>query len=229
MRRAEDAVEMLDRVVPAPDRAASLADVERLNAWFGGYALTLRALARLARRVPTTRALVVADVGGAAGALARRVAAWARRQGRPARVVVLDRDLATLTSARAGAPAGVVFVCADATALPLRAASVDVAVTALTLHHLDPEAAVACLAGMRSAARAGVIVNDLLRARLSLALVWLATRLVARHRFSRHDGPLSVRRAYSPAELAALGARAGLRALRVRAYPLLGRVLAVGE
>jgi SAM-dependent methyltransferase len=229
MRRAAQAVEMLDRPVPARDRAASLADVDRLSAWFGGHALTLRALGRLVRRVPATCPFTVVDVGGGVGGLARRASAWTRREGRRARIVVIDRDVATLAQARDGAPPDVVFVCADATALPLRDASVDVAVTALMLHHLEPEAVVACLAGMRAASRVGVVVNDLLRAPLSLALVWLATRLFARHRFSRHDGPLSVRRAYSPSELGALAARARLGALDVRIYRLLGRLVAVAQ
>jgi hypothetical protein len=60
-------------------------------------------------------------------------------------------------------------------------------------------------------------------------MVWLATRLFARHRYSRHDGPLSVRRAYSPDELRTLGAKAGLHDLDVRAWPAFGRVVAVAE
>jgi hypothetical protein len=106
---------------------------------------------------------------------------------------------------------------------------VDVTVVALTLHHLEPEAAVAMLGEVRAASRVGLVVNDLLRSRLSLALVWLATRLLARHRFSRHDGPLSVRRAYSPGEMRVLGEKAGLHALEVRRYPFLARVVAVAR
>jgi hypothetical protein len=45
------------------------------------------------------------------------------------------------------------------------------------------------------------------------------------HPVSRHDGPVSVRRAYSPGELAALAAQAGGRA-RVRRYAWLGRLVA---
>jgi hypothetical protein len=135
-------------------------------------------------------------------------------------VVVVDR-------APAPDVPGVLRVCADATALPLRPGAADVVVTSLTLHHLEPAAAVRCLAEMRAVARCGIVVNDLLRSRLTLALVWLATRLFCRHRFARFDGPLSVRRAYSPRELAALAQRAGVDGLRIRRYPLLGRLLAI--
>jgi hypothetical protein len=82
---------------------------------------------------------------------------------------------------------------------------------------------------MRATARLGVVINDLLRSRLTLAMVWLATRLFTRHRFARHDGPLSVRRAYSPDELRALATRAGLARLDVRRHPWLGRLVAVAE
>jgi ubiquinone/menaquinone biosynthesis C-methylase UbiE len=223
VRRALDATEILDGPVSPADRDASLADIERLNAWFGGYWLSLRALAVVARAAGDS--LLVVDVGGGRGDFARRIAAWAARRGRRARVVVVDRDFALLARARArraGVP-----VEADARALPLRRRAADVVTTSLTLHHLSPDGAVRTLAEMGAVARGGVVINDLWRSRLTLALVWLATRVLARHRFSRHDGPVSVRRAYSARELEALARRAGLRRVRVRRYRLLGRVLAV--
>src|SRR3989338_2913165 len=66
IRRVAGAMELLDGPVAAADRAASLADIERLSAWFGGYALTLREIRRLAARGPRGRALVVLGVGGGA-------------------------------------------------------------------------------------------------------------------------------------------------------------------
>ena len=62
---------------------------------------------------------------------------------------------------------------------------------------------------------------------LALALVWLATRALRCHPVSRHDGPLSVRRAYSPHEIRGLVEKAGLPAPRVRRYPWLGRLIVV--
>jgi len=220
MKRAERALEHLDAPVLDADREASLADVDRLNAWFGGYGLTLRAISHVLRRRRAPEVLVVVDVGGGRGHFARRLQAWARRRGLHARVIVVDRE------AR-GVEGDALMVCADATALPLRDGAADVVTTALTLHHLEPDAAVRCLAEMRAVARGAVIVNDLWRTRLTLGLVWLATRLFTRHRFSWDDGPLSVRRSYSPAELRQLAEKAGIANLVVRRYPWLGRVIAV--
>ena len=121
----------------------------------------------------------------------------------------------------------ITIVRGDATALPLPADSADVVHAALTLHHLDPDAAVTALAEMARVARGRVVINDLARSRLALVLVWLATRLLTVHPISRHDGPLSVRRSYSRDELRALAERAGARRLTIHEYPVLGRMLAV--
>jgi ubiquinone/menaquinone biosynthesis C-methylase UbiE len=227
MQRAEGALEYLDRPVAPAERDASLADIDRLNAWFGGYALTFRALARVTGRVPPSRRLLVVDVGGGRGDFARRLFRHARQHGRRVHVVVVDRDPDLLDAARRHAPSDISLVRADATALPFREGSADVVTMSLTLHHMEPDAAVTSLREMHAVARVAVIVNDLLRTRLSLVLVWLATRLLARHPISRHDGPLSVRRAYSPGELRALAEKAGLPTPRVERYPGRGRVLAV--
>jgi ubiquinone/menaquinone biosynthesis C-methylase UbiE len=226
MRRAVGARELLDGRVPLGDLLASLADIERLNAWFGGHALSLARVRRAARAVPRDRTLVVVDVGGGGGGFARRVARWARRRRRAVRIVVVDRDEATAAVARqasAGHPE-IHVIRADATALPVGVASADVVHAAL--HHLEPEAAVTALAEMARVTRGRVVINDLARTRVALALVWLATRLLAMHPVSRHDGPLSVRRAYAPAELADLFRKAGLSGVSVQRYPPLARLVA---
>lgn len=224
MRRLEGAREYLDRPLPAAARRATLDDVHRLNHRFGGYRLTLMELDRLGAGEPA-RPLLVADIGGARGDFAARAVAWGRRRGRPVRVIVVDRDAAVLGDRPDDR--AILAVRADATALPFRPGGLDVVTASLTLHHLEPEAAVRGLAEMRAAARLGVIVNDLLRTPVTLLLVWVATRLFTRHPYSRHDGPVSVRRAYAPEEIAALAGRAGLGRPHIRRFPFLGRLVAV--
>jgi ubiquinone/menaquinone biosynthesis C-methylase UbiE len=228
MTRAEGVLEILDHMVPAADRAASLADIDRLNAWFAGHRLTLRALHELvARNGVTPRELVVVDVGAGTPGFARRLLRWARHTQRGARVILVDRDAAAFPAPSAEARA-ITRVVADARALPFRRGAVEIVTMSLTLHHLEREDAVRALAEMGRVARLGLVVNDLLRTRMSILLVWLATRVVARHPISRVDGPLSVRRAYSPDELRDLASRAGLRNARVEQFPVFARVVMTG-
>jgi Methyltransferase domain len=228
--RAAGARELLDGPVPPRDLARSLGDVARLNGVFGGRLVTLRHVRRLLARLPPDRAVTVLDLGTGSADIPRALVRWARRAGRSLRVIALDLDAATLSVARrttAGYPE-ITFVRADALALPFRPGAVDLAISALTLHHLEPAAAAACLAAMDEVARAGLVVNDLTRSRAALVLVWLATRALACGRLSRHDGPLSVKRAYTPDEVRGLCARAGLRQVEIRRYAPLLRYCLVG-
>ncbi|MBM3219136.1 MAG: methyltransferase domain-containing protein [Candidatus Rokubacteria bacterium] len=227
MPREAHRLERLDRPMPPEDLATSLADIERLNAWFGGHRLTLGEVTRRLAGLPRDRRILVLDVGGGRGDFARHLAGWARRERRSLRVLVLDRDGPTAALARrhcADMPE-ITVVQGDATALPFREDSVDVAVSVLTLHHLDPDGATAMLAEMRAAARDALVVNDLLRGRVAWLAVWLTTRCFARHPASRHDGPLSVRRSYSVRELETLAQKARLGRVTIRRVPWLVRTL----
>ncbi len=228
-RRAENTVEMLDGPIPLTDLAGCLADLARLNAIFGGRFLSVRHVKRLMGDVPRDRTLTVLDVGTGGADIPCAIARWARRVGRRIRILAMDRDAATLAVARhvtASYPE-IVQLQGDAQALPVRFGSVDVVISALTLHHLEPAAAVPALAEMDAAARRGIVVNDLMRSRAAYCVVWLATRALTRNPISRHDGPLSVRRAYTPGEVRALCEKAGLFDVRVHRYPPLARQCAV--
>jgi 2-polyprenyl-3-methyl-5-hydroxy-6-metoxy-1,4-benzoquinol methylase len=226
MARAVEARERLDGPLPPEALAATLDDIDFFNAWFGGYALTRSRIRRVEAGLPRGRRLTVIDVGAGRGDFAVDVVRWARRRRRPVRVLVVDAEPAALAIARQRTAAypEIVLVQADAVSLPVRAGAADVAVASLILHHLDRAAAVRCLAEMASAAALGV-VNDLLRSRVALVLAWLSTRMLRLHPVSRHDGPMSVRRAYSAEELAGMATQAGVRA-RIRRYPWLARVVA---
>ena len=229
LARAAGARELGDGPAPFGERARNLAEIARLNGVFGGRLVTLRHVRQLVARLPAARPVTVLDLGTGSADVPRALVRWARRARRPIRVFALDRDSATLAVARdtvEGYPE-IVLVQGDAEALPFRPGAVDVAISALTLHHLEPSAAIAHLRAMDRVARAGIIVNDLVRSRYGWALVWLVTRLLACGRMSRHDGPLSVRRAYTAEEARALCARAGIHGAEVTRYGPLLRFSAV--
>jgi len=229
LRRAEGVLEMLDGPARFADLAESLADIARLNALFGGRLVTLRQVRRLLASTPADRAVTVLDVGTGGADIPMALVRWARRAGRRIRILALDRDPAMLAFARRATATypEIVLLQGDALAMPVRPGSVDLVISALTLHHLEPAAAVPCLEAMDRTARIGLVVNDLVRSRAAYAVVWLATRALTRNRMSRHDGPLSVLRAYTPDEVRALCEKAGLFDVRVLRYPHLARLCAV--
>ena len=229
LERDADAVELIDRPASFEEISGCLDTITRLNGLFGGRWLTLRHVRNLLGALPADRPVTVLDVGAGAADIPVALVRWARRAGRRIRVLALDRDGVTLTYARGYAAAypEITFVQADALALPVAPGSVDVVISAMTLHHLQPEEAVRYLAEIDAASRIGWLVNDLVRGRVAHRLVWAATRVFSRNAMARHDGPLSILRSYTPPEVVALCEKAGLFDVTVAHYPMLFRQCAM--
>src|SRR5260370_11404050 len=193
------------------DMACCMMDIARVNGLFGGRMVTMIHVKRLLAALPADHLITVLDVGTGAGDIPRALVRWARSEGRRIRVVALDRDADTLKIAARVVRdyPEITFLRGDALSLPIRAGSVDLTISAMTLHHLEPDAGVRYLAEMDAAARVGMIVNDLVRTRITHAVVLLVTRVITRLSCSRHDGPLSVRRADTPHSARGRCVRAG--------------------
>jgi SAM-dependent methyltransferase len=216
--RAE-ALEWLDLGHGTPaDVAANLAEMARLNHWLGGLRALTRHLYPRLLQAPPGRCLLDLGAGGADGP--RAIARWGRARGLAPRLVALDWSARNLAAARAGATTadGVALLQADALRLPFDLRRVDFVISTLLLHHFSPPEAQTLLAGAFAAAGRALIVSDLVRGRLPLLAFRLLQPALARHPLTRHDGALSIRRAYTPAELLALAQTAGLPNPRVHVH-----------
>jgi ubiquinone/menaquinone biosynthesis C-methylase UbiE len=199
----------------------SLADLRGVNRWLGGYRVVLHHLARLAARHPRP-AYRVLDVATGSADIPLRVAAWARGKGMRMEIVATDLHPTTLEWARrhAAGDADVRVEAADALELPYEDGAFDFALCSTALHHFDERGQLLRVLGeMDRVTRIGGIVNDLRRSRPALlGANLLAATFWRTHPVTRHDGPLSVRRAFTPAELDDLARAAGLRGARVHTH-----------
>lgn len=199
----------------------NLREMAMLNRLPGGVRDSLRAVAGL---LDGRTDASVLDVGIGSGDFARRLAA--ARPGVQVTGLDLRPEVLSLARRNLADTNGVRLIDGDARALPLPDGGVDVAHASLLVHHLGPVDAVAALREMRRVARRGVVVNDLRRGRVAFAMTAATVLALARGHYTRHDGVLSARRAYTIAELDDLAAAAGLRVVS-RTPAVLPRVTTV--
>lgn len=217
MERLSGVDELLDG--PLDDQGVlvgNLRDLRRTNRWLGGVRISAAAIDALA---PGRSAISILDVGTGGADIPLALIERGRAAGRIVTVTGIDSRpevlaAAALADPRVTATGELALRVGDARSLPYPDGAFDIAHASLVLHHLEPAAARDVLTEMARVARLGVVVNDLSRSRLSWAGAWLASHVLTRNRFTRHDAPLSVRRAYTTAELTALLATAGLRVER---------------
>jgi ubiquinone/menaquinone biosynthesis C-methylase UbiE len=215
--RRSDVAERLDTAGADDEQVAgALDDLARINKLLLGTRLTYAGVRDLCARLPPGAPLSLLDVGCGGGELTASVADLAARSGRPVSAVAVDRNPAIVAHARRRFGSRLDVRQGDILGLELADDSFDVAMCSLLLHHLEPEQAVRALHELGRVARVGVVVNDLVRSRIGLAGAHVLVRLLTRNPITRNDAVLSVRRAYTRAELLDLVAAAGLRPLKVR-------------
>jgi SAM-dependent methyltransferase len=188
-----------------------LRDLARVNVLSLGYRPTLAFLEGLRRsgRIGPARPVEILDAGSGYGDLLRAVDRWGARHGLDLRLTGVDLNS---WSARAAAEATlpgrpIRWVTGDIFGQDRPA---DVVVSSLFTHHLDDALLVRFLRWMEDRARLGWFINDLHRHPIPAVGFGPLAAILRFHRFVRHDGPVSFRRAFVPGDWHRLLREAGV-------------------
>jgi ubiquinone/menaquinone biosynthesis C-methylase UbiE len=202
------------------DITASLADLRRVNRWFGGIHTSVQLVTQAARSLPCSR-ISLLDVAAGSGDIALALQRQLSRRNLHLEITILDRLLSHLQNAPR--PVGndgwlrpPRLIAGDALALPFRDSCFDLVACALFAHHLEPDELILFVNEALRVSRAAVLINDLRRNVFSLALVYAGLPLF-RGRMSWHDGLASVRRAYTMPEMREILSQT--RAARIQMFP----------
>ena len=208
--------ELLDASNDTPQEIeCSLRSIGRVNRRFGGDSLHARLLGRALASAPHPHKPHILEV--ASGHAAVLQGALRRLRAR-VEVTLLDRRSHHLPDVREWPTEWTPrLVRGDALALPFANASADIVSCCLFLHHLEPPGVMRFLAEATRVARLAVVINDLERTAIHYRLARMYSHFDP-SRLSRHDGPVSVRRAYTFRELAGMLAASGFRFSLERAY-----------
>jgi ubiquinone/menaquinone biosynthesis C-methylase UbiE len=186
--------ELLDHDLGTPaEIAGSLADLRHISRWFGGTRTTVSLLRRVARE-HGGRQLSMLEVGAAAGDLPLAAQRTLAREGVALHVTLLDRISSHLPTN------GTTSIAGDALHLPFRDGAFDAVGCSLLAHHFESNSLQLFVREALRVCRRAVLINDLIRSRLHLGLVYLGLPLF-RSRITWHDAPASVRQAYTVDEM----------------------------
>jgi SAM-dependent methyltransferase len=177
---------------PPHEAEESLRDLGRINRWFGGVSTTRKLIERVASATGKKHFSLL-EVAAGFGEVPRIAAKQLARKGITLDVTLLDLKRSHLLPGNRS-------VVADALALPFRDGSFDLISCNLLAHHLEPEQLACFAAEALRVCRCAVLINDLVRHPLHLALVYAGWPLM-RSYVSRVDGVASVRRAYQTEEI----------------------------
>jgi SAM-dependent methyltransferase len=197
--------ELLDAGVSEPEALRSLADLRFVNRWLGGGEALLTGLRPLLRGRRPENLLDVGCGSADLPALLERTFPG---------LVTIGVDLKPLHLLQA--PTGIRRVAADVFSLPFRDRSFDLVTASLFLHHFEADQVPAVLRALARVARRAVIVNDLRRSGALHRFGRIGFPILFRSPVTVEDALISVRRGFTPSELRAGFAGAGLTRVELR-------------
>jgi len=213
-------LERMDQEILDPATVSTvLRNLEAINYWLGGVRTTLWHFRQFSKRWQQGASIRIVDWGTGGADLPRALVRWGRTKGFKLQVVGVDQDKAIVEYARKACHAypEIEIVHSDVRHFAANE-PFDYAISSLTLHHLKNQHIVALLQRSDQLARRGIVMNDLRRSARAWAWIWFLSRLGRCHSMVQHDGPLSVRRAFTPEELTVLAADAKLPYLKTHVH-----------
>ena len=208
----------IPELMDAPDLAPQtyqrcLRDLAAVNRVTLTHRPTLRWLAHATRHLPPGAKISVLDVAYGQGDLLRLIARWARKRGLQVALAGVDLNPRSQLAARAATPPG--------TSIDYRTGDVfdfapgapfDYIVTSQFTHHLTNAEIIRLLRWLETNTAAGWHINDLHRHPFAYHGFPLLARLLRWHPIVRHDGAVSIARAFIRRDWEALLGQAEARA-----------------
>ena len=186
----------------AKEIEGALRDLRSFNQRLGGVATTRDLIDTVARKTGRTEFSLL-EVAAGTGFVPMQASRQLFRREVKLNITLLDRAATHLP--KNGAARKLV---ADALTVPFSDSAFDLVSCSLFLHHLSPEEVVEFARESLQVSRIAVLVNDLVRHPLHLALAYAGVPIY-RSRITRNDAPASVKQAYTVEEMTEFFRRAG--------------------
>lgn len=197
--------------IPFTDWAVCLRELNTINTWLGGHAITLAGVKKLLHM--STTPVRIAEIGCGGGDNLRAIHQWNNRGTYAINYTGIDLNKACIEFAEqqcADLP-GKVFINSDYRLVKFeKNEKPSIIFNSLFCHHFTNEQLVEMLAWMKSNASIGFFINDLQRHPVAYYSIKWLTGLFSRSYLVKHDAPVSVIRGFSRKEWSQLLKLAGI-------------------
>ncbi len=208
--------ELMDtEVVSFEELRGVLEELTQANELSLAYRPTLAFFRRLARegRLSADRPILVIDAASGYGDMSRKVDRWAEKRGLDLKFIGVDMNPWAARAAAEATPPGRPIGWATANLFYFNPeGGADIVMSSLFTHHLPNPELVRFIRWMEKTARIGWFINDIERHPVPYYFLKFAFWATRRHRFMRHDGPVSFASAFKRQDWVSLLKEAGLPA-----------------
>ena len=181
---------------------AALKDVTLVNRYLGGQQVTIDGMKHFTGKFPQKTYSIV-DFGCGDGAMLRKIADYARKMKLDFQLLGLDLNEISIALAKSKSVdyPEIEYLQKDILELNQDGFGCDVFTSTLTMHHFTDVEIEAFLKQFLSISKLGVVINDLQRSRIAYVLFKVFSTVFMKTHIARHDGLISIKRAFTKNEL----------------------------
>ncbi|MFM9838134.1 MAG: methyltransferase domain-containing protein [Cyclobacteriaceae bacterium] len=196
----------------------TLRELDFINHWLGGNAVTLNGLHSLWKRITKNQKISIVDLGCGSGEMLRLIAKLASKEGRQVDLIGMDANQ-NITSYAQKHSTGFENIQIEATNIfsdEFRKRKFDIVLGTLFLHHFTEDELIGIFSSLKNQANHGIIINDIHRHPLAYYSIKFLTRLFSKSAMVKFDAPLSVLRAFKKEELKKILQKAGIEKYQLK-------------
>jgi 2-polyprenyl-3-methyl-5-hydroxy-6-metoxy-1,4-benzoquinol methylase len=181
----------------------TLRELDIINQWLGGNAVTVNALKNSWKKIPKEYIITIADLGCGGGEMLRIISKLAEKENRKVRLTGFDANPHIIEYARSHSKdfSSITFETTNVFSKDFQNQKFDFVLATLFLHHFSEDELTSLFFSLKNQTRSAIIINDIHRHPLAYYSIKWLTQWFSRSAMVRFDAPLSVMRAFKKNEL----------------------------
>ena len=192
----------------------TLRELEFINKWLGGNAVTLNGLNILSKKINhLTEPLKIADLGCGGGDMLKLLSKHFKEKKTEVRLKGIDANPNIIAFAWVNSSSclDVTYQTLDIQTDEFKGQHFDIVFATLFFHHFTSEQLSEIFSSLKKQATIGIVINDLHRHWLAYYSIKILTRLFSKSSMVQYDAPLSVLRGFNRKELIGILQKAGIK------------------
>ncbi len=197
-----------DFSLSGPDLEKNLYNLGLANRFLGGNRVITKALGQIIRQQPDLcqKTIHIVDLGCGGGDILRTVAAWADKKSLKCRLTGIDANPASVHFAeqKSRQYPNIDYQVINVFSPDFQKQQFDIILLSTVCHHFSDQELIQLFTQLKNQARVAIIISDLHRHWFAYYATQILTRIINSSFLEKHDGPLSVRKAFKYHELKTL-------------------------
>ncbi|MEH6408372.1 MAG: methyltransferase domain-containing protein, partial [Leeuwenhoekiella sp.] len=175
----------------------ALQDVTLVNRWLGGKEITIKGIRYFFKKYQQSHYKIV-DLGCGDGEMLRYIAKYTRKHNIKVKLIGMDLNSKSIQIARERSVnyPEIEYIQQDILTLNKDTFNCDIIVSTLTMHHFKNSEIELFLKRFYDLAGLGFVINDLHRSFIAYYLFHAFSRIFMKTYIARHDGLISIERAF---------------------------------